>query len=346
LTKITTAAISFYLPSAYYNRSALKTQGMLNMLRWLFLIVTFVAWIASMAVVWDHYGPREAKEGEMPGARTALEALFSENAEPEQSWKLYVDEQYLRGLSTGESKELKSIPLWNGRDELALIKVGSLETSLKQHETQVEETTRLRISLPFAGETPLFQFLGDMSYESWSSISMDQGLESFSSKFRMPLGLEARTIGVRQGAELVVTQQVWQNGTSLFPAQQDHISVGRKGAPVLEILPFQRNPKIAVGHSWDIAVLDTNLDINRLARPQIVVLRARCTSCRRIVYEGREVTAFEVRAGNQASAWYSADGVVLKQLYRIVNLLEVMVVRTEAKNRGEGNPWPAKQQPR
>jgi hypothetical protein len=62
----------------------------------------------------------------------------------------------------------------------------------------------------------------------------------------------------------------------------------------------------------------------------IKVLKVHCTPRTSVMMHGERVEAFEVRSDDgSARAWYSPDGVVLKQVFKLAGLLEVMLVRDD-----------------
>jgi hypothetical protein len=145
----------------------------------------------------------------------------------------------------------------------------------------------------------------------------------------MGLGVEVKTHGVREESELKVTRQVYKDGKKMLD-DQSSIVVGPKGTPLLDLFPFQQNAKVKDGYSWDIAMLDMSIaDVQTNTQPRLVGLKVTCTGRQRITHDGDLKPSFVVSsADGKARAWYSADGVVLKQAYTIGGVLDVMVVRT------------------
>lgn len=296
------------------------------MLRWLMLIVTFIVWAACMLVVYTHCKPPELAND----ARTlqaGMDTLFDPDAEPRRVWRIFVDLERLKPDAP------RDVAPWNGHDERELREVGWLDTVCKKREgdeSRLEQLSEAELAAPRDSGVPVLELLGTLHYQSRADVSMDKGLEVFSAIITMGLGLSANTHGVKENGVLKVTQQVFQNDKKLLDEMQA-IPVGEKGTPLVDLFPFQQNRAIRNGLRWDIAILDASVtDVQDGARPRIVPLTVTCTGRQWITHEGERREAFVVSsADGKARAWYSADGIVLKQAYSIADRLEVMVVRAD-----------------
>ncbi len=307
------------------------------MLRWTLLLTCFGAWVASLALVYAHYGPREAAV-QMPGTQAALDAVFDDNAETLRAWHIFVDPTTLPSPSA-DSAPAKP---WDGVDETHLIEVGWIETSLKRkNDARAEQTTTLNIGFPHELNMPMLEALGRLTYTSWSDISADDGLEYFSSLLETGI-VDVNTFGNRNGNELNVTMELQHNHKSLFQRRMK-FPLNGKAAPSVDLTPFQHQNEIKTGLNWDIVMLDTSGGVSQLmaasssATPKMVFLKATCTGERKINFQGHPITALEVTTpGNASQAWYAPDGRVLKEKYRIADMLEVILVRADPKQRGHG----------
>lgn len=298
------------------------------MLRWLILTATFVVWAACMIAVHRHCQPPPLQEV-TPGLESGLDRLFEADNEPRRVWRVFADLERLK-----QGSQQRGAQPWTGQDETELTEVGWLDSTLRKRErdeSRLEQVTEAVFAIPGEVKLPLLQMMGTLHYQSRSDVSRDLGLEVFSASFTLGLGLEVRTHGVREGAELRITQQIFQKGKKLLDEQQS-VPLGARGMPLLELFPFQQNRDIREGRSWDIAMLDTSVaDLENKARPRVVGLRVKCTGRQKITSEDDPNTmAFTVTSEDgKARAWYSADGTVLKQAYTLGEVLEVMLVRAD-----------------
>lgn len=297
------------------------------MFRWLVLAITFGVWVLCMFAVYVHCKPPPLREA-LPGLEAGLEPLFNEK--PYRAWYIFAD---LRGLK----QDAKNAPLerWSGEDEAQLSEIGFLESTVKKaegDESRLMMTTEAAFSIPPDAGLPLLQMIGQLHFKSRSDISRDKGLEVFDSLFRLGQDLEVRTHGVREGADLQVTQQAFRNRDKLMD-ERTAIPVGQRGTPLVELFPFQRNEEVKEGYSWDIVMLDA--DIAHLVgkpTPRLVPIKVKCAGRQEIIHEGKRLPALKVSSEDgKARAWYSPDGVVLKQAYAISEGLELMIVAADEK---------------
>jgi len=303
------------------------------MLRWLILAITFAVWVLCMLAVYAHCKPPPIQEPTR-GLEAGLEPLFNE--EPRRVWDVRVD---LRRLKQDANPEAAAP--WTGENEAQLARVGWLETTLKKAEggeSRLDQSTEADFSIPAEAGLPLLQMLGHLHYKSRSDISRDNGLEVFDAVFTLGLaGLEVRTHGVRDGGDLQVTQQIFRQGDNhkeeKLMDERTTIPVGKRGTPLVELFPFQRHADVREGHSWDIVMLKASIDdLLSKAPPVLLPISVTCTGRQEIIYEGKPHTAYTVSSRDgKARAWYSPDGVVLKQAFALAAELELIIVRVDAK---------------
>ena len=311
------------------------------MLRWLILLTTLALWLTCMALIYGKFQPRQSPEV-VPGTQAALDRLFDDRAERRREWRLFVDVERLKELvrlPSNNEKKAQSAPRpvrepWNGVDESRLCEIGRLQTTLAQrHATRVEQTVEMTLDLPSELNNTLLQMFGHVHLKVRADISLDKGLETFNSTSTMGMGFEITAFGFREDETLSITQQVWQNSKQLL-YQRHQIPVGPRAVPSLELLPFQPQPDIHQGLSWDLVLLDTSASLSGAAQAKTVAMQVTCTGKQQILMDGKPVIAFVASTEDgSARAWYSADGVVLKQVYNLFEL-EVMAVRQDLKKPG------------
>ncbi len=314
------------------------------MLRWLVLLVTLVVWLLCIRLVYQNYGPQEAHEP-VTADRKALDNLFGDSVEMHASWDIYIRPSDLNdssklpfaGLSGAASttpppaKPEKRVP-WSGYDEAGLSHVGRLDVNLKTKFTLAEMKSELHVDLP--DEIRISPELRQMRLTGWSAYNLDDGLKDCSAKLVVGDMLEASAFGTRSGDTLLVTKDVSFGKKQLFH-QQDRLPIGPRSAPNVEVLLFQRNKDVNLGVSWNIAVADlSSLDVGAI-EPKMTQVKVTCISKTQIRISGTTATVFEVRSEDgSARAWYSADGMVLKQTFPFLNMFDVYFVRaTERHNR-------------
>jgi hypothetical protein len=297
------------------------------MFRWTVLAITLIVWLSCMTLVYLHYKPRDTANM-ATGTRAGLESIFADDADMRQVWKIYIDPRRFQ-KTNGE------LPVWNGLDETTFREIGDLETLLKKRgndDTRRERTTTMFATIPPELNVMGGQAFSTVKYESRSDISMDHGLELFNAKATLGAGFEMILYGVRDGAFLKFVTQVLLGGKKQFELKRQ-LEIPERETPVDEFMPFNRNREVQVGYSWEFQMLDTaSVDTTNLDRPPIINVKAKCTSKRQIKYNGEFVPAFEVTTEDgKARAWYSGDGVVLKQSFRLADTIELIVVRVDPK---------------
>ncbi|MFH0939928.1 MAG: hypothetical protein V1899_11720 [Planctomycetota bacterium] len=313
--------------------------GIRDMLRWLILLTTLALWLTCMVTIYGRFQPSQAPEV-LFGAQETLFQLFDERTERRREWRLFVDVERLKELmrlpSDSGAVPRRSHEPWNGVDEKKLCEIGHLQTILKsRHATRIEQTVEMMLKLPAELNHPLLQMFEHVQMKIRADISLDKGLETFNSRSSMGLGFEITACGFREGENLSIMQQIWQNGRQLL-SRRHQIPMGQRTAPSLELLPFQPQPNIRKGLSWDLAILDTSASLSGAAQAKTVALQVTCTGKEQIFMADKLVMAFVVSTEDgSVRAWYSADGVVLKQVYNLFEL-DVIAVRQDVKIPGGG----------
>lgn len=302
------------------------------MLRWMILAVSFALWAGCMALVYVNFkpAPRKASDTEV---QSSLERLFDANAPLHRAWKIYAhpaDLQQAKAMlgMESESNLNNKKDEWNGVNEKGLVFAGKLSSNLKnRQETSLDEETSLTLSFP---GTP-FQ----CTYKGRGHLTLDKGLET--SRFGMKLRyesfeVEALSSGQRDGNEYVMTMLLMQNGQRLYNSTNRE-EVGEKvpGGGMLE--PFQYRRDIEVGNTWEIRMVDFFAAVKGDKNNIIQTLPVRCVRKVKIEMEGVSVPAYEVRSEKgEARAWYSADGEVLKQTFKLAGAFDIMVVKDDEYN--------------
>ncbi len=309
------------------------------MLRWSILIVTLIAWLVCMRFVYVKFGP-QVSHNIVTANTAALDNLFDDNGDVAMSWDVYVRPSEINdsnilpfsGMDTnlnGSAHPKKDPPPhveWNGVDETGLTHVGRLDTNMKRKFTRVEQTANL--NLVFPEELRIPDPLRKIRMESRADFSLDQGLEYCNAKLSVGDMLDAYALGLRSGSEMFITKDVSFDGKQAYHAT-DRLPVGERSAPMVDVTPFQRNKDIQVKYSWDLVQLDlSSIDMSSAAEPKLTSMKVTCTGKTQIKHRGSLVTVFEVRSEDgTARAWYSADGVVLKQTYVFLGLFDVFIIR-------------------
>lgn len=327
------------------------------MLRWLILLVTFAIWLACMRLIYVKFAPHE-NDSVVHESEGSLSNYLDEDIDPHTYWLIFVDPEELKNNKLIPAGLLEVPPEnpntpgsaahepWNGHDEKGLLQVGEIDISIKQTHlhTRADEVKHLSLRFPSQLNSVL-QELGEMTYESHANVSLDQGLESFYSAFTIKgIGLEGTAIGSRDGNTLNVTRDIKKDGRQIM-RQIDRIAVADHAAPNVGVMPFQRHKNVHENVEWEIPMVDAStIDMKGTAEPKYVGIKVTCTGREQIVAHGNEVTAFAVKSADaKARAWYSADGVVLKQEFKFLDVLPVIVVRSDEKlvrhkQRADGSP--------
>jgi len=301
-------------------------------MRWMILLGAFALWLFCLGLICVRFSPKEAQADVLPGSTETLDALFEiEESRLAEKWELFID---LNHLLSGAPKE--AAEAWDGKNEESLRKIGVLSSTLTRADPSfAEQNTNLGLDLPieFGLDSPALRKLGHISCRSRSHISRERGIEWFSMSLNSAL-FDVQSLGCREGDVLNVTTTQGTNTRPLMPPQK--IPVGTRAALNLEILPFKENRNIEKGRSWRIAMWDSGALQEGNSEPRVKEVRAICTGKTEIKYGGKTIPVFAVVTGDgKARAWYSADGVVLKQSYTLFDFLEVMAVKkqkTEGKS--------------
>ena len=311
-------------------------------MRWMLLLGTLALWLACMLAVNAAYRTHESVES-VPGTEDTLNAMFDEQirAPKANKWKIFIDpvrmkeNKLLAAFSGGSAHTGEPLPPWDGKDEFLLLEVGELLTNEKpKGTTRLEQTTEVTIKVPFLEKTEFY-------YKTWSDIGIERGLETFSSTFTLKsatpkISLEFNCLGEREADALTWKQIFTQDGKQVSQ-QNRSISVKGKAVPNLQLIPFQENAKVKAGYTLNIVMFDLSVAPAALLDPnaagsKLVTMKAICSGPKQILHNGKTVSVFEARTEDgRARAWYSADGIVLKQDFVFAGLLEVMLIKADPK---------------
>jgi hypothetical protein len=302
------------------------------MLRWMILLGTLALWAGSMFAVYQHTRPAPVQET-VRGGLEGFEALFEDDAETQRYWKIYAD--FSRVQKPDEQKQ----PItWNGRNEAGLVEVGTINTELKRKsDSQVEQQTDLQFRIPTEARMAILEPLGLITARIGCTYSFETGLDMVSVKANTALGLRIDVFGIRDVNSLRMTQTVFQ-GQTKFMENRHSIDLG--AAPSADLTPFVRHRNIGVGKEWEFARVDyldpKMMDPSSGGKVRVITMKAYCTKRTEIEIDKVIVPVFEVKTEDGlARAWYSADGSVLKQIFRIGDSVDIMLVRTTPRKRTE-----------
>ena len=302
------------------------------MLRWIILVGSFALWLGCLTIVYFQCKPPKI-EGAEAASRAALDRMFSENSVDRRSWNIYIEPGELeaaRGMLFGGDKpkiqpSVRSAKKeWTGMNENALVKAGRLDTRIKNKRAfSLDEETALKLDLPGT------EFR--ISYTGTAHLTYDNGIEDCSMDLKLGAGgfeIDALSKGVREGSDLIMTTNIKQKEQTLYSGKRTE-KIGGNTALNAELVPFQFNPDVRPGHEWTIVMLDFNLALtgdSQGAQP----IRVKCIGTTTVMMYGVPTRAYAVRSDDgTARAWYSPDGVVLKQAYRLAGVLEVVLVRDD-----------------
>ncbi|MBI3830766.1 MAG: hypothetical protein HY291_14695 [Planctomycetes bacterium] len=310
------------------------------MARWLLLLVTLAAWLGTMVLVHLNYGPKPI-DPETLQNRQALDAIFAENAPKHTRWKVYVNLPALLNPLVEKSPELKkSMPEdWQDRFKLEMaaaerdgaapgeIWVGIMTTDLKvRGEIRAEQKSFFNFALSKDAVPDALRPLCEISFETSEHITRDLGLEEFTAKVHMGMMPEAILRGAREGEELHIVQFLY-NAVDGQRISEQSMRIPIKGVakPVIGRTPFYYRPEINVGDTWSVAMLDA-VDNTSVT---LVSVKSRVVGKRTMRYHGHDVATFEVEAVSgreKQSAWYSADGHVLKQHFLFMDQIPITLL--------------------
>lgn len=305
------------------------------MLRWMILLGTLALWIGSMVVVYQHTRPAPVKET-VRGGIEGFEALFEEDAETQRYWKIYADFSRVQNTSASPTKPIT----WNGVNEFELVEVGTINTELKRKsDSLVDQQTKLHFRIPPEARTPMLEPLGIVDATIGCTYSFETGLDMVSVKATTAVGLRIDIFGIRDVNSLRMTQTVFHNQTKLME-NRDSIDLGPRAAPSADLTPFVRRRDVSVGKEWEFARVDyldpKILDPDNSGKLRVITLKAVCTKRTEIELDRIKVPVFQVETEDGlARAWYSADGSVLKQAFRLGESVDIMLIRTTPRKRIE-----------
>lgn len=320
------------------------------MLRWSILIVTLVVWLVCMNSVYMKFSPQVSRNT-VTANTTSLENLFDENGEVSMSWDVFVRPAELNDSNlmpfsgmdprVGAASKPKGVPHvdWTGVDETGLAHVGRLEAHVRRKFTRVEQTASVNLQIP--EQIHVTDVLRHIRAETRADYSLDQGLEYCNAKISIGELFDAYALGLRSGSEMFITNDISFEGKQAYHST-DKLAIGDRAAPSVDVMLFQRNKDVQVGASWDIVQLDlSSVDMSSPSEAKMISTKVTCTGKKQINYRGSKVMVFEVQSEDgTARAWYSADGVVLKQTFKFLGLFDVFFVRTGATRVLRGGPNP------
>lgn len=305
------------------------------MSRWLTLLLTFVLWLGVMAWVYVGYGPKVASAPTV-ASQEALASIFDENASNQVRWRIFMDPTKLVGPDQGPLKGLnprmsgsldyqKEVARWYGADD-GEIELGVMEVTIRTRGsdlTRVERITKLRVDVPPYLMPLPFKDLGQATFETTEQITRDMGLEDFSARLKMGNEVDATFKGFREDNNLRMNIFFVDNqiGSHLLPLPENGAAM-----PMSNGSPFYYRPKIAVGETWEIPMLDLT---TTPTQPVLRSVRAECLAQVEMEYFGKPSYVYEVRAGAEEDdmrAFYSPDGRVLKAHFKFCDLLPVTLV--------------------
>ena len=316
------------------------------MFRWIILLATLGAWLACMRLVYVHYGPQDT-HAPVPADRKTLDNLFDEALELNTAWEIYVRPSEINdnnmipfaGLAGNEddpapkprsgpgpgAAPVKHAP-WSGHDESGLVHVGRLDESINRKFTRAEVNSEWKIFLP--PEIHALPLLRQIHITGRSSYTQEQGLDQCAANIAVGDLIEVSAVGTRNRDEMIVTKEMTIDKKQVSLQQGEHLPVGDRSAPGTELLLFQRNKDVQVNVSWNIVMLDvSSLDLNS-SEPKMMSVKVACTGKTQIRHGGTTATVFEVsNEDGSARAWYSADGIVLKQTFPFLGLFPIYAVR-------------------
>lgn len=320
------------------------------MARWLILLVTFLAWAGSMLLVHREFSPKPLV-AEALANQQALEALFSERAPRKERWRIYLNPE--QGATLKRAAELPSLlaPDWKSNHQALLaaaedagaspgeIPVGVLQINLKSiGDTWIEQHTTMDMELPEGLAPVLAHFVGDRPLECRAKFNMDYGLMNFRLSLKSGVGVEIEAIGSREGDKIGVALSMFEGAKKIFD-QIMALPVSGASMPVLTGSPFYFRPSIDAGARWNVALLDFSSDG---AEPLLEPWEAQVMGKRAVQYHGSVRHVFEVLAQSgrkSATAFYSADGIVLKQKWKFLDTINITLIREEEVAADGGAPF-------
>lgn len=310
------------------------------MARWLLLIVTLAAWLGTMVLVHLNYGPKPI-DPETLQSRQALDAIFAENAPKHTRWKVYVNLPALITPLMEKSPELKkAIPEdWQDRFKLEMasaeregaapgeISVGIMTTEVKvRGEIRAEQKSFFNFAVSKDAVPDALRPLCEMSFETSEHITRDLGLEEFTAKVHWGMAPEAILRGAREGDELHIAQFLYNSVDGQRLSEQSmRIPIKGVAKPVIGLTPFYYRPEINIGDAWSVAMLDAVEN----STGALISVKSRVVGKRTMRYHGHDVATFEVEAvagREKQTAWYSADGHVLKQHFLFMEQIPITLL--------------------
>lgn len=323
------------------------------MARWLVLLITLAAWLATMALVYRTYGPKPIDPAAMNN-RASLEAIFADNAPRHTRWRVYVNLGAVIEPAIEKNPELrKMIPEdWQDRFKLDMaqaeragadpgeIMVGIMTRDIKiRGEVRAEEKSFFNMAVTKDSVPDAFRPYCEISSETTAQITRDLGLEEFTIKLHMGPMPEMVLRGAREGNALRIVQLMYNaNDGQKISEQSTRLAISGAANPSISHSPFFYRPEIREGDKWSVVMLDPT----STTALELISVESRVVGKGLMRYYGREVMTYEVAAKigeSDCRAWYSADGHVLKQQVKLLGVLPVTLLLEDAPAvRAPGDP--------
>ena len=152
---------------------------------------------------------------------------------------------------------------------------------------------------------------------------------------------EVNFIASRTGADMYATIDASAGGKVVYSLAGEKCPIGDRSAPSVDLLMFERNRDIKENLSWSISKLrleGVNLGgLNLGTKATTGAPKVTCTGKTQIQSGGATATVYQaVSEDGSARAWYSADGVVLKQTFRFLDMFDVYAVRAVPRHHNRG----------
>ncbi len=308
------------------------------MTRWLLLLITMLTWMGSMLLVHNTYGPRPPSKNVLQN-RSAMEAVFGERVDPRPSWRIFMNPEettsnnasvqaYMNLHNLRQDLEKRRAQALKMGAEPGQIQIGTMLTKTKilAGGVRAEQQTTIQVAFPPSMLPIALQSFSKIKMESVSFLSVDKGLEDFTTTFSIGLGMEIIAKGYREKNAIRIHESVY-NQKEKIHEERTSFEIGDVSIPTLSPSPFNDRPSIKAGDTWEIPVLNTT---NKSGVPHLTSIQARVVGRESMHYHGKTVYVFKVEAGEEnghATAHFSLDGRVLKESWKLGELLDVTLIR-------------------